>query len=199
MNIEKASSNKKNVLIIDDSEIIRDIVEENLASAGFTIIKAPDGKTGLKALKQNKTDIVVTDIVMPPPDGLKVLETVKRNYPQIPVIVLSGLGKIEDVRRALKLGAYDYLTKADPGIDPDDLIASVHRAWDKVELMRENDAYKNDLEAKVTERTRELQRAKELIEKERQISDEFKSEAFKKLERSEKKYKILIAQASSGC
>ena len=198
MKTSNTSPEIRNVLVIDDSEIIIEIVTEHLKSAGYKVTSAPDGKSGLKALKQNGADIVVTDIVMPPPDGLKVLETIKKNHPEIPVIVLSGQGGLEDVKRALKLGAYDYLTKANPGIDRDDLTAAVHRAWDKLKLTREIEEYKNDLEAKVTERTRELERTKEIHYAERQISDKNKSDAFKKLEHSERKYKTLMVKASVG-
>lgn len=189
---------QKNVLFIDDDEIIRTIVSEILSSGGYVVQTATDGKSGLETFDSQPSDIVVTDIVMPEMSGLEVLRVIKKTSPWTPVIVLSGDGGLEDVKLALKLGAYDYLTKSEPAIDPESLIAAVNRAWEKLQLTRENEAYRKNLEVRVAERTQELQNANERIRREKQISDDVKLEAFRKIERSERKYKTLISEVPSG-
>lgn len=189
---------KKTILFIDDSYLIRQIITEILSSGGYVVRTASDGKQGLNIFDKNPTDIVLTDLMMPPPDGLKVLETIKKNYPQTPVIVLSGKGDLEDVKTALKLGAYDYLTKGETGIDRVSLITAVDRAWERLQLVRENDEYKNELEEKVAERTRELQDTKELLEREQRFSNDMKAEASRKMSQILTKYKTLIDKAPIG-
>ncbi len=198
----EVESEKTDILFIDDDSYIREKVSRILSGGGYTVTTASDGRSGLQIFEQKLTNIVITDIRMnPPPDGLEVLGTIKKNHPETPVIILSGEGGIKDVKSALTLGAYDYLTKEEIGADPERLVAAVGRAQEKLQLTRENEAYKNDLENKVAERTAELQKVKELMLRERKISEKLKSDVFSNMhliQYSEKKYKTLISKAPSG-
>jgi diguanylate cyclase (GGDEF)-like protein/PAS domain S-box-containing protein len=194
----QGSDDSRKVLFIDDDFTSRHIVSESLSSAGYDIETAIDGESGLKIFESHQFDIVITDLVMPEPDGLKVLQVIKRKSPQTPVIVLSGLGGFDDVRQALKLGAYDYLTKEAHGIDPVTLCSAVDRAWEYLRLVRENAEYQRELETKVADRTRDLQATlKHLREYQKELGDR-QYLKYLDVERSEKKYRTLIQNAPNG-
>lgn len=190
--------NLKTVLIIDDNDYDRVWISGILSSGEYHATTTDGGKDGLRIFAEENIDIVVTDIRMPPPDGLEVLAAVKKSRPETPVILLSDAGGIEDLKLALTYGAYDYLTKKEIQTEPERLIAAVDRAWEKLQLTRENEAYKNELEKKVAERTKELEHMKELMAREMDNYKKSKSDAFQKIQYSERKYKTLMAKAPSG-
>jgi two-component system response regulator AtoC len=99
------------VLVIDDDEAARAPLCEYLASAGYRVRSAGGGAEGLAALAAGPVDAILLDLVMPEPDGFEVLRRLRPIAPRVPVIVLSALSQAEDVVRAMKLGASDYLPK----------------------------------------------------------------------------------------
>jgi two-component system response regulator AtoC len=99
------------VLVIDDDEGGRAPLCEYLASSGYRVRSAAGGAEGLAALAAGPVDAVLLDLVMPEPDGFEVLRRLRPIAPRVPVIVLSALSEAEDVVRAMKLGATDYLPK----------------------------------------------------------------------------------------
>lgn len=198
MTDKQVSGGRKKVLFIDDDVTARYLVSESLTSAGYDIETAIDGESGLAVFEAEQFDIVITDLVMPEPGGLKVLQAIKRKSPLTPVIVLSGLGGFDDVKRALQLGAYDYISKETRGIDPVTLCSAVDRAWENLRLVRENAEYQRELEAKVSERTLELQHAlRDLKEYQKERGDR-QWLKFLDVERSEKKFRTLIQKVPSG-
>ena len=198
MTDKQGSDQTKKVLFIDDDFTSRYLVSESLSSAGYDVETAIDGESGLNAFQNNHFDIVITDLVMPQPDGLEVLQTIKRKSPHTPVIVLSGLGGFDDVKQALKLGAYDYLSKETQGIDPVTLCSAVDRAWENVRLVRENTQYQRKLEVKVAERTQELQLALKNLKNFQKEIDDRQWLKFLDVERSEKRFRTLIQKVPSG-
>jgi DNA-binding response OmpR family regulator len=118
-------SGKKRILIIEDDQFLRDLMERKLIKEGFVVDTAIEGETGLSKIQSAKPDVVLLDIILPGLDGFSILEKVKNNpaMSNIPVILLSNLGQRDDVDKGMKLGAVDYLVKAH--FTPGDIVEKV--------------------------------------------------------------------------
>ena len=136
---------KKNILVIDDDKIILDSLCEFLSLEGFQTSGAETVKSALAKLEEENYCLVLTDVNLPDGDGLELLDTIKQNYPQTVVVVITGYGTIDSAVKAIKKGAYDYLTK--PIID-DELRLTVERAINQQSLMSENENLRSQLERK---------------------------------------------------
>ena len=100
-----------NVLIVEDEPKMRRLLELNLGEDGFTTLSAGDAETGLKVLRENAVDLVVTDLKLPGMDGLEFLQTIKRQNAALPVVVMTAFGSVETAVEAMKAGASDYVLK----------------------------------------------------------------------------------------
>ena len=102
------------LLIVEDEKILAKVLQEKLEKEGFTIAVAGDGEAALSQIRSFRPDMVLLDIILPKKDGLQVLEEIKADseFSHLPVIMLSNLGEDEKIKSALKLGAVDYLVKA---------------------------------------------------------------------------------------
>jgi DNA-binding response OmpR family regulator len=101
------------ILVVEDDESIRNLIVSQLQDAGFEVSTAADGLEGLAAIRDRRPDAVLLDINMPRMDGFTVLERLK-NDPEtsdLPVLMLSAQSSPEDIRRAVQLGANDYIGK----------------------------------------------------------------------------------------
>jgi two-component system KDP operon response regulator KdpE len=98
------------ILVVDDEAPMRKYVSANLQARGYDVMTAEDGTEALKLLDEHTFDLLILDIMMPGPDGLDVLQGLRRDM-EVPVIVLSARGREDDKVKALDLGADDYLTK----------------------------------------------------------------------------------------
>ncbi|HUU17575.1 MAG TPA: sigma-54 dependent transcriptional regulator [Sedimentisphaerales bacterium] len=136
---------QKNILVIDDDKIILDSLCEFLRLEGFQTSGAETLKGALARLEQEHYSLVITDVNLPDGDGLELLDIIRENHPQTVAIVITGYGTIESAVKAIKQGAYDYLTK--PIID-DDLRLAVERAIKQQSLMSENESLRLQLEQK---------------------------------------------------
>lgn len=136
---------KARLLVIDDEAMVRDSMVAYLEDSGYGVEAVDSGKAGLEVLKQQEIDLVLCDLRMPSLDGLEVLKQVKQENQSIPVIVVSGAGVMDDVVQALRLGASDYLVK--PILDLAMLEHSVQRNLELVALEKQNQQYRNHLEA----------------------------------------------------
>jgi len=136
---------KKNILVIDDDKIILDSLCEFLSLEGFQTSGAETVKGALAKLEEESYCLVLTDVNLPDGDGLELLSIIKRNYPQTVVIVITGYGTIDSAVKAIKTGAYDYLTK--PIID-DELRLAVERAIMQQSLISENESLRFQLQRK---------------------------------------------------
>lgn len=105
----------KKILIIEDDEFFRELIRKKISSnKDFEFIEAVDGEKGVEAIKKEKPDLVLLDLLLPNVDGFEVLSKVRgdSDIAKTPIIVLSNLGQQEDIEKALKLGANDYLIKS---------------------------------------------------------------------------------------
>jgi DNA-binding response OmpR family regulator len=99
------------ILVIEDEPGIVDFLERGLAAHGFEVLSALDGESGLERALSDPVDLIVLDMMLPGRSGLDVLEQVHTAKPEVPVIVLTALGEVEDRVTGLDAGAADYLTK----------------------------------------------------------------------------------------
>ena len=136
---------EKNILVIDDDKIILDSLCEFLTLEGFQTSGAETLKGALAKLEQEHYSLVITDVNLPDGDGLELLDIIRENHPQTVTLVITGYGTIESAVKAIKQGAYDYLTK--PIVD-DDLRLAVERAIKQQLLMSENENLRLQLEQK---------------------------------------------------
>jgi DNA-binding NtrC family response regulator len=136
---------EKNILVIDDDRIILDSLCEFLSLEGFQTSGAETLKGAIAELQKQSYSLVITDINLPDGDGFELLDMVRKEHPQTVVLVITGYGTIESAVRAIKRGAYDYLTK--PIID-DELRLAVERAIKQQSLMSENESLRLQLEQK---------------------------------------------------
>src|SRR5574341_2696928 len=134
------------ILVIDDDPSLRRVLEYNLDEEGYDVYTSGSGEEGLRVAKEQKPDVVITDMKMPGIDGLEVLKTVKENAPDTLVIIITAFGEIDAAVQAMKLGAYDYITKP---FNRDDLKLTVKKALHVSGLSRENRRLKEELTERV--------------------------------------------------
>lgn len=101
------------VVIIEDEEILLKVLEEKFTQAGFDINIATDGEQAVPSIIKSKPDIIVLDLILPRKSGFEVLQELKNDQQlkKVPVVVLSNLGQEEDIKKALQMGAEDYIVK----------------------------------------------------------------------------------------
>ena len=123
--MSEAPSRSERIVIVDDTEYVQSTIARQLGRLGFTTFLANDGLEGLAAIRAHTPELVLCDLRMPNLDGLELLAAVRDEFPDMPVIVMSGAGLVQDAIAALKLGAWDYISKP---VDPTHLLA-VLRGW----------------------------------------------------------------------
>ena len=106
----------KSILIVDDEKSLARAFELKLTHAGFSAQTASNGQEALEKLRTQHFDLMLLDLVMPSMDGFQVLETLKQEGIQLPVIVTSNLSQTEDMKRAKSLGAVEYFVKSNTPI-----------------------------------------------------------------------------------
>ena len=124
------------ILIIEDDPDGARSVSEVAADAGFDVTLVTNGNSGLEHFRERTPDVVLTDLVLPDIDGIEVLERVQRLDREVPVIVMTAYGSVESSVRAMRSGAYDYITKP---LDLDDLQSKLRRASETSRLRRQVD------------------------------------------------------------
>ncbi len=123
------------ILVVDDKEMLRDSVGATLQRAGFGVVTATDGGSALEAIARRRPDCVVTDLKMPGMTGLELLEQAKQIDDALPFVVMTAYGAVDTAVQAIKLGAFDYITKPFEG---DELVIGVKRAIEHARVFREN-------------------------------------------------------------
>ena len=123
------------LLIVDDDAEFRSTLTRRFLRRGYRVQDAADGEQALAWLAKRQFDVVLLDMVMPGMTGIEVLERLKAEYPESEALLLTGQGTIETAVRAMKLGAYDYLTKPFP---LSELEVLVQKACERRQLAKEN-------------------------------------------------------------
>jgi len=144
---------KEKVLVVDDEEAIREVVTTLLEAQGYHCVACGNGRVALDAFRNDTFDLVLSDIVMPEMDGLKLLSELRMDDPDVPVIMVTAMHDIAIALEAIRAGAYDYILKP---FEKDQLYLSVRRALEHRRLVIENRTYQSDLEHLVAERTQQL-------------------------------------------
>lgn len=101
----------KTILVVDDEKEICTILSDNLSREGYRVFVAYEGKTALELVRKERPDLVLLDIKMPKMSGIEVLRRIKKIKKETVVIMMTAYGTLETARKAMKLGAYDYITK----------------------------------------------------------------------------------------
>jgi DNA-binding NtrC family response regulator len=123
------------VLIVEDEAKMRRLLELKLGEDGFTTLSAGDAETGLKLLRENSVDLVLTDLKLPGMDGLEFLQTIKRQNAALPVVVMTAFGSVETAVDAMKAGASDYVLKP---FSLTEMRLVIHKELDVRNLREEN-------------------------------------------------------------
>lgn len=144
------------ILVVDDEESIREVISTLLSGQGYQCTLAANGREALQHLQANAHDLILSDIVMPELDGLKLLEQVRAQDKDTPMIMVTALHDIATAIQAIRMGAYDFLLKP---FERDQLYHSVRRALEHRRLVEENRRYQRELEKRVEERTAQLSNA----------------------------------------
>jgi len=134
-------------LIVDDEQSIRRLCVTVGTGLGFICLEADSGENALALLEEQPVDIILTDLVMPNMSGLEFLEKVKKLFPRCEVAVMTGHGSVETAVQAMKLGAYDYISK--PFSPLEELRLFLRRMADKVRLVEENQFLRERMENEV--------------------------------------------------
>ena len=129
------------VLVVDDEQDIRDGSERILTRIGCKVLKAPRGDKALEILEKEGASIVLLDLKMPGMDGIEVLGRIRKMDEEILVIVITGYATVETAIEAMKLGAYDFISKP---FEPDQLRIVVNRAWEKIRLTQQAEKLEED-------------------------------------------------------
>src|SRR3954463_10087257 len=125
---------KKQVLIVDDEPNLRKILAAQLSRDGYDVMLAEDGEQGLSLLREHHIDLVITDLKMPKVDGMTLLREAIKEHPDLPIVMITAHGTVDTAVEALKLGAFDYLTKP---FDKDEVRQIVAKALRTRELRGE--------------------------------------------------------------
>jgi DNA-binding NtrC family response regulator len=126
---------KPSILLIDDDQSLRRVIEYGLTEQGYQVRAAASGEEGLRLLDQQPAAAVITDITMPGMTGMEVLAAVRQRDAETPVIIITAYGTIESAVEAMRQGAFDYLTKP---FDRDELRMTLERALRMRRLEQEN-------------------------------------------------------------
>ncbi len=135
------------ILIVDDEKNILKVVSLTLRDSGYRVDTAPSAEVALEKFNQNRYDLLITDLKLPGMTGIDLLDRIRYINPDLPVIMITAFGSIENAVAAMKKGAFNYLTKP---INPDELLAVIKAALEKYELKRENITLRSALKEKYT-------------------------------------------------
>jgi DNA-binding NtrC family response regulator len=157
------------ILIVDDEQAQRDIMREILVSEKHEVVEAGSVETAILAFKESLPDLVLTDLKMPHRGGLALVDALSKMEFPPEVVVITAYGTIETAIRAIRLGAYDYLTKP---IDGDDFLLVVNRALEKAALRKEAGQLREELNRRFdTEIVASSESMKRLLETAEKVAD----------------------------
>lgn len=113
-------NNKTRVLVVDDMEVVRRSYIRSLADIYCNVETVADGEEALRVMEQRPADVVLLDLRMPGMDGMTVLKEIKQKWPDTEVVIITGYPSVETAKEAVRLGAFDYLSKP---LGPDEVVS----------------------------------------------------------------------------
>jgi len=134
------NKSQANILVIEDEAQVRESYIDMFSFFGHNVEAVSNGREGLSLINKNGYDIVVTDLNMPEMDGLEVLDYLKKKKPYIEVIVITGFATLENAIKAMKMGAYDYVTKP---VDIDHVRIVLAKCVQQIRSNQENEELRN--------------------------------------------------------
>jgi len=138
---------------VDDDHLITDMIQEQLWLTGYEAHSTNDSTRVIELLKDNGCDLVLLDIDMPPPNGLTLLREIRKRYPFLAIVMLTGLDDAETAAHTMREGATDYIVKSSPQAQ---LVSRIERALEYSQLLRERAIAQQTLERRVDEQTHQL-------------------------------------------
>jgi len=159
---EQRKVEPESILVVDDEEAIREVVSTMLEAKGYRCTAVSNGRAAQEQIKRLTPDLVLSDMIMPEMDGIKLLEWVRQYDPEVPVIMVTAIHDISTALEAIRRGAYDYILKP---FEKDQLFLGVNRALQHRRLVLENRSYQRNLEQLVEERTAQLTGAFDQLER----------------------------------
>jgi response regulator RpfG family c-di-GMP phosphodiesterase len=141
---------KGNILIADDEEMIRELINITLSKEGFTCHQAASAEEGLEIINSQKLDMALLDIMMPGRSGIELLKDIKQLTPDTTVLMITAMNDMDTALSCIHFGAEDYITKP---FNLDRVLLTVKNTLDKRRLVLENREYQANLEQKVREQT----------------------------------------------
>ena len=133
------------ILVIDDEEIMREILETLLVREGYTVRLASNGTEGLDLARSLPFDAVIVDMMMPGIDGMQVLDQLRKHDEELPVVMITAFASMEHAITAMKKGAFDYITKP---FKNDEVLVVLNNAVERRRLVAENLTLKQNLQAR---------------------------------------------------
>jgi two-component system, NtrC family, response regulator PilR len=132
------------ILVVDDEDIMREILEKLLTREGYHVRVAASGEEGLEFARSFPFDAVIVDVMMPGMDGLTLLEELKKLDDELPILMVTAFASVETAIAAMKRGAFDYITKP---FKNDEVLIVVRNAVERRQLVAENAALRQNLQA----------------------------------------------------
>ena len=137
--------NPARILVVDDDENLRWVLKTQLEEMGYSVSTVIDGEQALAAIESDPPALILTDLKMPGLSGLELLDRIRPDYPEMPVVIITAFATIQNAVQAMRAGAYDYLTKP---IDYDELALVVSRVLDHFRLIAEVRSLRASLDRK---------------------------------------------------
>jgi len=156
---------QEKILIIDDDPQIRTLLAERLKFHQYQVLTAEDGEEGLDKFKKEGADLVLLDLMMPKLDGIETLNRMKKEEPEVLVIMMTAFGTIEKAVQAMKMGAYDFIPKP---CEPEHILLTIQKALERKVLIREREYLKEEIDKEfdmVWGESSEMKKIRELIRK----------------------------------
>ena len=158
---EVESSLATSVLIVDDQEMVKNLLARLVSQFGYEAVPASNAEEAMQRLEEHPCEAAILDIQLPGKNGIQLLRELKASHPETAVIMMSAAQEVETALMALRLGAYDYITKP---FHQKAVESCLQRALEKRDLLIRSRAYQKSLHRQVTERTKDLEEALTQIE-----------------------------------
>ena len=144
------------ILVVDDESLLRSILTQMLNRMDYEATAVHSAEAGIGVLRERRFDLALLDISLPGKSGVDLLDHIVEAYPDMAVMMVTGIDELSTALRTLRSGAYDYVTKP---FQEDELAACIDRALERRRLMMENRQYQHNLERLVSDRTKALEQA----------------------------------------